>query len=318
MTPPDPDLYAREQAQLAREALAVAREANRASRRSNRIAIAFGVVAAVVAAVALYPQFRSDSRDQGEVNDKERIEAGSPVKLSPGDSFNFSGWWTTNKSLGDDHAGEIFDSQAYDLNKPSFAWLYKHWTPLNHANISVNTLSVHEKTTLVQGIEISKLECTTPVSRTLLGTPEIGSGGDITPPATYAVKVEEPKPVLRKLVDNLPGEPSEGNLTLEQGDQRTIQLSFFSTRKSCTFEAALKISSNGKAYKVKLPSIWDEGGEPDDYTFRVTAPPVNYTYKTYYVTESRTETALRPHIVQVPSDRIVWKENNRPEYVGPA
>ncbi|MFI7393871.1 hypothetical protein [Streptomyces tendae] len=315
VSPPDPDRYAREQSQLARDALAAAREANRSSRRSNRIAIAACAVAAVLAALALYPQFQTNSRDQAEVDEKESVEAGSPVKLSPGESFNYSGWWVTDSDLGDKHFGDVFDTTVYDYNKPSFAWLFKHWTPLNWKNASFNTLSVHEKTTVVQGVEISNLNCKKPISRTILASPEIGSGGDLTPPAEYAVDVEAPKPALRKLVNDRPGELAE-NLTLEQGDQRTIQISFFSTKRACTFEASLKVSSNGKTHKVKLPSLWDSNDKAETYTFRVSPPPGNLTYDSYYKAAYVPETALHPKITSFPSRHVVWHKGN-PEYVGP-
>lgn len=315
VAPPDPDRYAREQSQLARNSLAAALEANRASRRSNRIAIAACAVAAVLAAVALYPQFKTNSRDQAEVDAKESVEAGSPVKLSAGETFNYSGWWVTDGDLGDNHVGDVFDVTVYDFDKPSFAWLFRHWTPLNWNSASFNILSLHEKTTLVQGIEISNLNCREPISRTILASPPIGSGGDLTPPAEYGVDVEAPKPALRKLVNDRPGGLAE-NLTLEQGDQRTIQISFFSTKQACTFEAALKVSSNGKTHKIKLPSLWGYEENAESYTFHTSPPPEDFTYDSYYKAAYVPDTALRPTITSFPTRHIVWHEGN-PEYVGP-
>ncbi|MGY3199701.1 hypothetical protein [Streptomyces sp. TE5632] len=265
--------------------------------------------------MALYPQFQTNSRDQDEADDKKSVEAGSPVKLSPGESFNYSGWWVTDKDLGNERTGDVFDTTVYDFEKPSYAWLFKHWTPLNWASASVNTLSVHEKTTLVQGIEISNLKCEKPISRTILASPGVGSGGDLTPPAEYAVDIEAPKPALRKLVNNRPGDLAE-NLTLEQGDQRTIQISFFSAKRTCTFQAALKISSNGKTHKVKLPSLWGYEEEPTSYTFHVSPPPEDHTYESYYKAAYIPETALHPHITSIPTRHVAWNEE-RPEYVGP-
>ncbi len=314
VTPSDPDRYAREQTQLAREALAASQAA---TRRSNRIAIALGILASILAGAALYPQFRSDAREQGEVDDKERTEAGSPLKLTPYDSFNLSGRWVTDGGLGDDHEGEVFDDQVYDFEKPSFAWLYKNWTPLNYTSVAVNALSVHEKTSLIQGVEISKLKCSVPKSRTLLTVPGVGSGGELTRPAEYAVEVEESKPVLRELANGLPGRPAKFNVTLEQGDQRPIMITFFSSKRSCEFEASLKVSSNGKTHRVRLPSLWGYDNKPAGYTFRISAPPEDYNYRTYYVVEKEAPIGERPHIVRVPRDHIVWQENGQPEYVGP-
>ncbi|OAH14278.1 hypothetical protein STSP_23390 [Streptomyces jeddahensis] len=198
--------------------------------------------------------------------------------------------------------------QSQNADQPSWGWLWTHWTALNSTGTAVNVLGKHKHTVLVQGVEISHLKCSEPATRSVIRTPPIGDGGSLEMPARWAFNVEAAHPVPHALTDdNLVGDPKPMDLALEQGDQREVEIRFFSTKKSCTFEAHLVISSNGKKYRERLPAPWGSN------TFRVTAPAAGYSYATTYVAT----TDINSLIARVPSQDITWDKYNRPEYVGP-
>lgn len=307
---PDPDRYPRESNDIARAA-------NETSRKALRLTLWLGIptlfltiAGGIVTYLGIIPGQETNQREKEADKEEKAFEAGSPVKISAGESYYGPSWYAKADDA-EGYDGDLFNQGSTDPNQPSWSWLRKHWTPLNSTGIAVNVLSKHKHTVLVQGVEISHLKCTEPETGAIFAVPPIGDGGSLERPAEYALNVEATRPVSRKLTDDgLPGPPARVNVTLEQGDQREIQIEFFSSKKSCTFQAALIISSEGKKYREKLPAYWGEKGN-ELYTFRVTAPGRDFSYRTRYVTVG--ESSI---ITRVPSDQIRWDKYDRPEYVG--
>ncbi|MER6975685.1 hypothetical protein [Streptomyces carpinensis] len=306
MTPPDPDRYPRESNDIAR---ASAEE----QKRSNRKGLWLGIATLAVTAAVGIPAGCDAYRGWKDDAEQKQFEAGAPIQISAGESYYGPGWWATDEDLGDQNEGKPFDMSSTATNTPSWGWLWSHWTPLNATGTAVNVLSKHKHTVLVQGVDITHLKCTEATTRTLFRNPTIGDGGTLEQPAKYALNIEAARPVPRQLTtDNRPGDPKSMNITLDQGDQREVVIQFFAAARSCTFQAALIVSSEGKRYKQQLPATWD-GEKPESYTFHVTAPPADFKYKTLYVATS----GLNPVIERVTPSDITWDKFNRPAYVGP-
>ncbi|MFI2380438.1 hypothetical protein ACH5AO_36180 [Streptomyces sp. NPDC018964] len=306
MTPPDPERYPRESNEISRSA---AEEQKRNNRRTYALGITVAVVTTVSVVIAALQYFDDKAEDGAD----EAFEAGDPLKISAGESYWGPSWYAKEDG-SDKYAGQLFDMPSTDDSQPSFAWLQKHWTPLNSTGVAVNVLSKHKHTVLVQGVEITHRKCTEPEpGGALFATPPIGDGGSLEMPAVFAFNVDAPRPIARKMnTEGLPGEPSRVNVTLEKGDQREILLHFFSGTKSCTFQASLIVSSEGKRYKQRIPAHWGEKGD-DAYTFRVTAPNRNHAYETRYVTAPGTD-LTKFRIVTVPASGLTWNKNNQPTY----
>ncbi|MGW0817958.1 hypothetical protein ACWD00_32875 [Streptomyces viridiviolaceus] len=261
----------------------------------------------------MVPGFMSESRERNKDREEQNIEKGAPVTVSAGQSYYGPTWFATNTDAGERHEGEPFNMASTDATQPTWSWLWKQWTPVNSTGVSVNVLSKHKHTVLVQGLEISDLKCSNPPSRSAFRVPPIGDGGSFEMPAQWAFNIEKARPAPRELTaDNLAGDLKPMDLALEQGDQREVEIRFFSATKSCTFKAALIISSNGKKYRENLPATW-ENGKVDGYTFSVTAPPVDKTYDTTFVATLD----VNPTLARVPTEHITWDEFNRPDYIGP-
>lgn len=314
MVPTDPDRHPREANDIARAAHETSRKALRISLWLGIVTLVTAIVAGVITYLGIIPAFETNEREKGNEKEQSEFEAGSPVKISAGESYYGPAWYAAADGA-DDYHGELFDMESVDSDRPSWSWLRKHWIPLNSTGVAVNVLSKHKHTVLIQGVEISKLKCTESENGAIFEVPPIGDGGTLERPAEYALNVEAVRPVTRKLTDNgIPGPPARVNVTLEQGDQREVLIEFFASEKSCTFQAALIISSEGKKYKERLPAYWGEkGGEL--YTFRVTAPSRGFNYDTRYVTIADATTT--PPISRVSADQITWDKYNHPTYAEP-
>ncbi|MFF4647356.1 hypothetical protein [Streptomyces sp. NPDC001389] len=312
VVPPDPDRYPRETNEIARAAHDTSRRALRLTFWLGIPTLITAIVTGYVAYRALVPAEETNQREKTDHKEEQEFEAGSPVKLTPGESYYGPSWYVSAENARN-REGEVFDMVSTDPDKPSFPWLRKHWTPLNSTGVAVNVLSKHKHTVLIQGVAISRLKCAEPAAGALFKVPPIGDGGTLEKPAEYAMNIEAARPVTRQLGDDgLPGPPTNVNVTLDQGDQREIRIEFFSGAKSCTFQAELIISSEGGKYKERLPAYWGETGE-DLYTFRVTAPSRSFSYERRYATGND---YTAPPIVGVPADQIEWDKHGRPSYPG--
>ncbi|GGZ77365.1 hypothetical protein [Streptomyces bluensis] len=309
MVPSDPDRFPR-------EANDISRAGNQISKKTLRVTLWVGVASAFFGAAAfgasvfgLIPSFETNNREKDEDRKEEAIENGPPVTISAGGSYYGPGMWVSEEDRTGQYHGVPFDQETLETDRPSWGWLEKHWTPLHLTGVSINVLSEHKKTTLVQGVEISNLACAKPFDGTLLQPPGIGDGGEEAIPVDMALNVDAARPVTRELNESgEPGRPFTKQIALEQGDQRGFVIKFFSRTKSCTFNAHLIVSSNGKTYRLKLPATWKLGEKPDSYTFRVSAAPSNHTYKsTYYAGDST--------VLEVPQDRFQWVTPNQPSYI---
>ncbi|WP_345666243.1 hypothetical protein [Streptomyces venetus] len=264
----------------------------------------------IASSLGLIPSFETNEREREEKDAKEAVAAGSPVTISAGGSYYGPGWWASAENHGARYNNTAFDWESFDPNRLTWAWLEKNWTPLNSTGVGINVLSEHEKTTLVQGVQISKLKCSEPLSGTILQNPGIGDGGEGVVPVDMALNVEAARPVTRELDKNgQPGEPLKTQIALDQGDQREFVVQFFTRTKSCTFQAHLVVSSEGKKYLVRIPATWKSGGKPDSYTFRATAPSPGHAYKTAYVPTGNL-------MEQVAPESIEWTRQNTPVHSG--
>ncbi|MFI6372407.1 hypothetical protein [Streptomyces sp. NPDC050546] len=299
--PVDPALEANE---ISRRSAQEAREIGKGGLRIGRVTAVIGALAVVATTVQTGPAILDYLRERDKDKAEEKVEKGSPVTISSGESYYGPGWFATDSDQGAKHEGALFDQVGTNPDAPSWEWLWTRWSALNSVGTSVNIVGKHKNTVLIQGVEISRLKCSEPARSSLIRNPPIGDGGSFANPAYWAFNVEAVRPVPHALTENdLVGDLKPMDLALEQGDQREVVIRFFASKKSCSFEAHLVISSNGKKYKERLPAPWGSN------VFRVTAPPSNLSYANTFVTGDS--------VMRVPAEAISWDDHNRPEYSGP-
>ncbi|MFJ4569065.1 hypothetical protein ACIP4U_36515 [Streptomyces caelestis] len=290
--------------EISRRSAQEQREIGQGGLRIGRISALIAAVACVATAVQAGPAILDYLRERNKDKQEEKVEKGPPVTISSGESYYGPGWFATDSDQGAKHEGAPFDQGATSTDTPSFGWLWTHWSALNSTGSSVNVVGKHKNTVLIQGVEISNLKCSEPARSSVIRNPPIGDGGSFEEPAHWAFNVEAARPVPRALTENdLVGDPKPMDLALDQGDQREVVIRFFASKKACSFEAHLIISSNGKKHKERLPAPWGSN------VFRVTAPPPDLSYTNTFVAGDS--------VMRVPADHITWDDHNRPEYIGP-
>ncbi|MEW2810908.1 hypothetical protein AB0929_28015 [Streptomyces massasporeus] len=290
-------------------------------RRSNRNlwlavgGLVVGLVGGGAAVAALGPAINSDKRDQRQEDrdlkeqaEEDALEAGLPLKLTPGVSYYGPSWYVNTTSYGIDQLnGHPFKEDGGDA-VPSWAWLEKNWTPLSATGLAVSVESQHKTTVLVQALKLRDVDCSLPVpDGTLLMPPEVGDGGEGAPPVDMGMRVDSARPVTRAVEGLTLGGPYTRQIALDKGDAREFRIIFTTQTRACSFQADLLVYSKGKQYPLRLPSSWGAGGKPASYTFRV-APP-HKPYKSHYVVGTANM------LVAVPDTDIKWT-GQTPAYTG--
>ncbi|MFD0067850.1 hypothetical protein ACFRAI_38565 [Streptomyces sp. NPDC056637] len=275
---------------------------------------AVGAIGVVVAIAALIPAFRGEAREQrGDADDRKEkkaedaLEAGLPLKLSPGATYYGPGWYVSSTSYGNDQLNGQPFKQDGGAAVPSWAWLTKNWTPLSSTGVAVSVESQYKTTVLVQALKLRSVDCHRPVPKgTLLQPPTIGDGGDGAPAVDMGMYVDANRPVTRKVQGLTLGAPYTDQVALDKGDARELRIIFNTQRRACTFQADLLVNSKGKQYRLPLPADWSNG-KPAGYTFTV-APP-SKAYQSRYVV-SRDD-----QLIAVPESDIEWSGQD-PTYTG--
>ncbi|MFE7333039.1 hypothetical protein ACFU8W_51350 [Streptomyces sp. NPDC057565] len=289
----------------------------RRARRAEWISycgFAVGALGLVVAAVALIPTFQGESREQQsaaedrkEKNEEDALEAGLPLKLSPGVTYYGPGWYVSGTSYGNDQLNGQPFTQDGGAAVPSWAWLAKNWTPLSSTGVAVSVESQYKTTVLVQGLKLHDVDCHGAVPKgTLLQPPTIGDGGEGARSVDMGMNVDSNRPVTREVEGLSLGAPYTDQVALDKGDAREFRIIFNTHKRACAFKADLLVNSKGKQYRLPLPAEWDSG-KATGYTFTV-APP-SKTYQSRYVVSKDDQ------LIAVPESDIKWT-GQTPTYTG--
>ncbi|WP_344388564.1 hypothetical protein [Streptomyces aureus] len=271
-------------------------------------------VAALAAALVVWPTIQGNARDDANDKDEKKkeaaeaaVEAGQPLKLSPGVTYYGPSWYVSETSYGTDQLnGQPFKQDGGDA-VPSWAWLRKNWIPLATTGTAVTVESQYKVTVVVQALELRDVNCTLPLPRgTLLQPPTIGDGGEVATPVSMGMRVDSLRPITRTAEGSKLGGPYTRQVALNKGDAREVNITFTAEKRACSFQARLVVNSKGKQYRLRLPATWKDG-KPDSYTFTV-APP-RKPYKSHYVVGDGNM------LVAVPETDIKWKDGN-PAYTG--
>ncbi|MDQ0991118.1 hypothetical protein [Streptomyces sp. V3I7] len=251
---------------------------------------------------------RSDAEDRKEKKEEDALEAGLPLKLSPGTTYYGPTWYVSDTSYGNDQLnGQPFNDDG-GAAVPSWAWLTKNWTPLSSTGVAVSVESQYKTTVLVQALKLHDVDCQRPLPKgTLLQPPGIGDGGEGASSVEMGMNVDSNRPVTRKVNGLSLGAPYTAQVALDKGDAREFRIIFTTRTRACTFKANLLVNSKGKQYRIPLPAEWDHNGKAVGYTFNV-APP-SKAYRSRYVVGNDGE------LIAVPESDITWV-GQRPTYTG--